>query len=109
MHHINHGFDMIYWCVLQNAMPEIEDMTRSSIRAAKNFAHSDFDLGEWCEKNSWIKIPLNSNIISKQRPTIVQMDAPVQSNHICPGAFHQRKKSCGIRSEVNDWHPFRLC
>jgi hypothetical protein len=44
MHHIHDSFDVIDRGVLQDAMTEIEDMTRSSFGAAKNIQDARLDL-----------------------------------------------------------------
>ena len=108
MHYIYDCFHIIHGRVLQDAVTEIKDVTRSAVRAAQNIMHARFEFRVRREERDGVKIPLHGDIISEQSPAIVKWDAPVESDHVTTRAFHQRQQRCRVRSKMDDGHVHRL-
>src|SRR5688572_13074882 len=104
MYHFYNSLYILYWCMLQNAMPQVEDMARATIGAAQDVVNARFNLRQRCKKNCWIKISLNRDISSKESPAIVKRDAPVETDHVSTCALHQRQQSGCISTKMNHRH-----
>ena len=104
MHHIDYRLDVLNGSVLQDAMTQIEDMTRTTAGSAQDVVDSLLDFRNRREEQRGIKVALHGHIAPYNVPAIVKRDAPVEADHVSPGAFHQRKKSCGVRSKMDHGH-----
>ena len=56
--HINHCFNMVYWGVLQNSVPEVKDMSRATANSFHYVLHSLADNWYWGKQECWIKVSL---------------------------------------------------
>jgi hypothetical protein len=74
--------------MLEDAMTEIKDMTGPSFGTAQNLVNTPFDLGQRRKEQGWIEIALHGYIVTQQRPTIVQAEAPIEPDHVSAGALH---------------------
>jgi hypothetical protein len=104
MHQIDDRFDVLHRRMLQNAMAQVENVTRATARAAQNIMDALFDFRERSKEQSGIKIPLNRDIMPKSSPAIVQGNAPVQADHIPTGTLHKQKESRSICPEMDHRH-----
>ena len=89
MHKFHQVFHIFLWCIRQNAMAKIENVSRPT----GSFLQYSFCLRSyliWLSKqNGRIKIALNGNIIAQSLPCRCQTYAPVNSNHIATSLTHQ--------------------
>ncbi len=66
VNHIHNRLHIINGRVLQDAMAEVEDVTKLAIGATQNIVDAFFDLRQESEEDCWIEIPLNGDIVSEQ-------------------------------------------
>ncbi len=101
MHHFDYGFHVFDRRFLQDAMSEIEDMPGSLGRLIENATHPPFEFSARRQQRHRIEIALHSSIEPDRLPPSIEIDAPVESNHVAASAFHQWQKSCCICAKVN--------
>ena len=109
MHHFHDCLHVLNGRMLQDPVSEIEDMTGSAVGPTQNIEHAGLELREGRKEGDGIEIPLNSDVLPEQGPTIIERDAPVQADHITARLFHQRQKGRCIRPKMDDWHARSSC
>lgn len=107
MYHIDNGPDVLHRCMLQDAMAQVEYVSRAAICAAQDIVDALFDLRQRCEEHSRVQIALHRDIAFKQVPALIEWDAPVESDNVSTGALHQRQQGRRVCPEVNYGDIFR--
>src|SRR5260370_3771319 len=102
---ILHVLDRRLW---QNAMAEIENVSRPSAGTPQNFLRARLQFLPAGEEQNRIQIALHGAAKFQAAPAFVKRNAPVEPNHFRSGFFHRRKKSGAIRTEINDWRSAAL-
>src|SRR6202011_4339906 len=92
----------------QNAMAEIENVSRPSAGTPQNFVRARLQFFPAGEEQNRIQIALHGAAKFQAAPAIVKRNAPVEPNHLRSGFLHRRKKRGAIRTEINDWRSAAL-
>jgi hypothetical protein len=80
--HIDYCFNVVHWCVLQNAVSEIEDMARSPIRPPHNIQHPLTDDRYGREQKYRIEIALDRTVMPNLVPRVIKVDSPIETDNI---------------------------
>src|SRR5947209_1664826 len=104
--HLVHQRDhVLYRRTRQNPVPQVEDVSGAPACLIEHVARA-LPYGLLIsEQHHRIEIPLYRHIMPQHVPPAVQLDAPIQSDHVCARAFHVAQQRRGIRAEINDRHP----
>src|SRR5215211_257051 len=65
MYHVDDGSNILHGCMLQNAMPQVEDMTGTTLRTTQNILDTLFDLWQRRKEQCRIQIPLHAHVIAE--------------------------------------------
>src|SRR5512139_1233094 len=102
MHHFHHSAYALHRRVRQDAMPKGENMTRATSGALQDIANLPAKLGHWGEESSRVQVPLHGDVCANSLPTLIQRNAPVQSNDCPTRLAHLRQQGGSPRAKVDD-------
>src|SRR2546426_897052 len=100
-HHLHYGLHVIDRRLGQNAVPQVEDVARTSTGALQQLGHAHLQLRKRCEQRRRIEIPLDGGAIADVHPRLVDVDAPVDAHYIAARRVQLAKKSGSARAEMN--------
>ena len=89
MYHFDDSFDMLNWRVLQNSMPQIEDMPGPSLRPRHYFMHMNTQLCKRRKQRNGIQVALHRRVFAQQAPALIQRDTPIQTDDVATGPLHR--------------------
>src|SRR5262245_21892137 len=108
MYQIHHSFDVLHRRMLQDAVSQIKDMTRSALRAMENIVNPFLDLWQRGKQDCRIQVTLYGAIVSDDSPAFIERQAPIQAEHRAAGTLHERQQCCAIRPKMDDRHVHRF-
>ena len=68
-------------------MSEIEDVPRACACAPQKIRNFGSKFGKGSEESHWIEISLNGRTIADVHPCLIDIDAPIDTNHIATGSM----------------------
>ena len=104
VHGFDHGFHILHWRFRQNAVAQVENMTRPSVRAAQDLFNTPADVPWRRKEHGGIEIPLDRNIMSEAFPGRIEIYSPVHADDIASGSTEGCEKSARPGAEVDDWN-----
>ena len=81
---------IFYRCLWQYPMSQVEYMARAVSCLFENGTGAFTNSITIGKKKRWLKVPLNSSVISNQIPPIIQIDSPVQADDRAASLLDQR-------------------
>src|SRR5579864_3148819 len=69
-------------CGGEHAVAEVEDVSRPSPRTAQDPVRVLFDQRDRAEQNGRVEVALNGHLVAEPVPSLVQVDAPVEADHL---------------------------
>src|SRR5919202_1530459 len=69
-------------CVWHDSMPKVENMTRPSCSTVENSARLGLDPLPGTQQSGRIEISLDAAVVAHLRPAAVELDAPVEPDHV---------------------------
>src|SRR5215213_6243084 len=101
MDHLYQCNHILNRCLRENAVSEVENVTRTSTR----LIHDSFRLCSndilVCKQYDRIKIPHNRHVVTHMLPALVQPDTPVESDYIAACFAHQLEQRCCAGAKMN--------
>src|SRR5271165_1641656 len=88
----------------ENSMAQVEDVSGAPGRLLEDPPHLTLDLGEWCEEDDGVQVPLNGDLWSQAVPALPQVDPPIESDHRPSGIALQFQERTSVGAEVDGRH-----
>ena len=88
-------------------MAQIEDVAGPAGRAIEDGLHAAADVRGLRQEHHRVEVPLHRDVVAHGRPRGVEIDAPVQADHVAARRPHVRQERRGAGAEVDDGRPRR--
>src|SRR5260221_3051476 len=82
MHEFDQSFYVVQWRSGQDAMPQIEDMSRPSAHLIQDGLRARLEFGPGRKERYRVEVALDAYVAAKTIPGGIKVDAPVHANHI---------------------------
>src|SRR5512138_3505331 len=92
----------------QDPVAKIENVSIAAGRPTEDIFHSAFNLMEWSIQGDRIQVPLHGAIVTDHSPRLIQMNAPIDSDHIASCFPHLAQQGGGAGAEMDQWHALPL-
>ena len=100
VHKINQRGDVLHRRVLQNTVPQIENVARFAGDAIQNTGSLFLYFRDWGKENDRIEIPLDGHIVTQLVPGCGQIDAPIDTDDVTSRCFEQRQQTGGTSAKM---------
>ena len=82
-------------------MAEVEDVTGTAPRAVEDVLHARADIRRLREKHGGVEVPLHRDVVADGGPARVEVNAPVEPDHVAARRAHEREQRRGASPEMN--------
>ncbi len=82
MHGVDQGDSVVGGSLRQNAVTEIKDMARSSVRLGQNALHAAANFRPIGKQHGGIEIALYAPVVADRPPSDIEIDSPVDADHL---------------------------
>ncbi len=88
-------------CLLVDAMTQVEDVARFTGRLMENMANAVGNGVAISQQDSRIEITLDGSVRSDRLPCLIQVDSPIDADHVSTRIGEQRQQGRITRGKVN--------
>src|SRR5262245_11430734 len=106
-HDFHDSLHILHRSLRENAVAEVEYVAGTGSGALQKIRHVQLQLREGCKQDGWIQIALDRRAVADVHPRLVDVDAPVNSEHIAAGCMQLAEKAGSAGAEVNYRHSGR--
>ena len=96
-----HGDDVLFGCLGEDAVPEVEDVSGPASSRVQDRRHAFFNLLRRPKQRRRIQVPLDPHLVAEPFPGLVEVDAPIDPDNITAGCLHEVKDTRVSRGEVD--------
>ena len=89
MHYFYRRFHIFFRRVLQDAVADVENVTRASFGPAQHVMDTFLHFGDGRKQGDGIKVALYGSIMTDSLPALVKRDSPIEADHIAASLAHQ--------------------
>ena len=82
MNHVDRRLNMLDRCGRQDAMAQIEDMSVTAAGTTQNVFDASLDFMERGIQRDGVEVALDGAIIADHRPGLIEMDPPINADHV---------------------------
>src|SRR6266852_4311229 len=97
----NCGSHVLHWRFRENAMAEIENVTRARTSTLQELMDAHSQLGNGREQYRGVEVPLYRRTVADVHPSLVDVDAPVDAHYVTTRGMQLAKKSSSAGAEVD--------
>src|SRR5260370_25736951 len=106
-HHLDHGFHILHRGLRQDTVSEVEDVAGARAGALQQIGDVQLELGQWREEDGGIEVALDRRAVADVHPGLVDVDSPVDAEHVAAGGMQLAEEPGGAGAEVNHRHAGR--
>ena len=88
----------------QDAVAQVEDVSRPAICPPDDVVHSSAQFGERCKESDRIEVSLNGTLVADPLPAAIERSAPVETKHLAACFGHCLEEMLGTHAKVNAGH-----
>src|SRR5260370_28051826 len=106
-HHLDHGFHILHRGLRQDTVSEVEDVAGARAGALQQIGDGQLELGQWREEDGGIEVALDRRAVADVHPGLVDVDPPIDAEHVAAGGMQLAEEPGGAGAEVNHRHAGR--